>query len=199
MGNLFRKAEQCIQQISSNDVFVEIGSARGTGGSTHYFAELAKQVGTVLHSVDLDDRQYIFRDIPNVIGYQDSGSNWAKHVFPTLGKTIACLYLDNYDYNYWGDIDNNIIKNQKIEYLEKYNMVMSNQDCVVEHLKQMMALLPFMGKNSVVICDDTYLQNDCWIGKCGAVVPYLVANGFSITEVECLQGSSYGVLLTNVS
>lgn len=196
MGNLFRKAEQYIQPVQSNEVFVEIGTARGGEGSTHYFAELAHNRGTVLHSVDVDNREHIFRYIRNgVIGHCAPGSEWAKNIFPTLNKTIAFLYLDNYDYNYGINDTSTYIEDQKTEYLTKYNIELNNTDCEVEHLKQMIALLPYMSKNGIVICDDTYLFNDCWIGKCGAVVPYLLAHDFKIAEIEEISGSSYGVIL----
>jgi len=197
MGNLFRATENLIDSIEPTDVFVEIGSARGGEGSTHYFADLAQRRGTVLHSVDIDDRQHIFRYIPNVIGHRAPGSEWARDVFPGLGKTIACLYLDNYDYNYWIGNETQFVQDQKAEYLEKHNLVMTNQECVIEHLRQITHLLPYMSPNSVVICDDTYLYNDCWVGKCAAVVPYLMINGFRIVKIEHIEGSSYGVILTN--
>lgn len=198
MGNLFRRAEQYIKQIQPDDVFVEIGSARGNLGSTHYFAQLAHKHGTVLHSVDIDDRSQIFRYIPEgLVGHQAPGSEWARQTFPALNKKIALLYLDNYDYNYWVNDDCQMIQDQLIEYQTKYNITLNNTDCTVEHLKQMIYLLPYMSSNGVVICDDTLLYNDCWIGKCAAVVPYLLANGYQITEIEQIDGSSYGVILCN--
>ncbi len=211
MGNLFRRATNHMPPISSKDIIVEIGSAKGPGGSTHFFADLAMRHNTVLHSIDIDDRTHVFRDIPGVIGYQQAGSEWAKNICPSLNKNIAVLYLDNYDYNYWVDTDSDIadndgpvlqaaleaVRNQKNEYLQKHNFIMCNQDCVIEHLKQMIFLLPFMSKHSLVICDDTYLSNDCWAGKGAAVVPYLVINGYHIIETENIHGSSYGVMLTN--
>jgi hypothetical protein len=194
MGGLFRTAEHYFKTASPDDIIVEIGTTRGTDGSTQYFDQLAKQKGTMLHSVDIDDRQYIFQSLESTVGYCLAGSIWATTVLPTLNKKISLLYLDNYDYDYnigattWVD-------DQKIEYQTKYNINLNNQDCVIEHLKQIIALLPYLAEHSTVICDDTYLSNGCWIGKCGAVVPYLVANGFSIVNIDCTEGSSYGVAL----
>ena len=193
MGNLFRQAEQYIKQIQTDDVFVEIGSARGAQGSTHHFAQLAHSHGTVLHSVDIDDRSHIFQYIPEgVIGHQAPGSEWSKYTFPTLNKKIALLYLDNYDYNYWVGDNCQMIQDQLIEYQTKYNITLNNTDCTVEHLKQMINLLPYMSSDSVVICDDTFLYNDCWIGKCGPAVVYLLACGWEVAHLtlDC------GVILT---
>jgi hypothetical protein len=40
-------------------------------------------------------------------------------------------------------------------------------------------------------------MNDCWIGKCGPVVVYLLANGYKIITKEAggAAGHSYGVIL----
>jgi hypothetical protein len=64
---------------------------------------------------------------------------------------------------------------------------MSNQNCQVEHMKQMLALYPFMDQHSIIVCDDTYTYNDCWIGKSGPVVIFLLANGYTIqkTSTDC--------------
>jgi hypothetical protein len=42
--------------------------------------------------------------------------------------------------------------------------------------------LPYMADESLVICDDTPLveASDTYTGKCGAVVPYLLVNGYQI-------------------
>ena len=191
---MFRKAEVYIKDSSLNNVIVEIGTAHGPDSSTQIFNSIAQQKGTVVYTVDLDDRSEVCDPLTSTVRYQMDGSSWATDIFPTLNKQISLLYLDNYDYDYrvgrasWVD-------EQKKEYQEKYNINLNNLDCTVEHLKQMIALLPYMAEHSTVICDDTYLFNGCWIGKCGAVVPYLVANGFSIIEIERNEGSSYAVAL----
>ena len=87
------------------------------------------------------------------------------------------------------------IERQKAQYLNEFGLVMNNQNCQVAHLQQMMALYPYMNQNSIVVCDDTYLSNDCWIGKCGAAVVFLQANGYRIADIESQGGSSYGVIL----
>ena len=104
--------------------------------------------------------------------------------------------MDNFDYDW--DVARpsaNIVKQQQ-EYLELFGIEMNNLNCQVAHLQQMMALLPYMEQKSIVVCDDTYLSNDCWIGKCGAVVVYLVSNGYRIVDTENVGGHSYGVILS---
>jgi cephalosporin hydroxylase len=198
MGMTFKKAEQWLPTVKSDSVFVEIGSDRYEG-STTYFADLAVRNGTVLHTVDLlkDPQERVNRNgiVPGITWHQADGVEWSRTVYPTINKPISCLYLDNFDYNWNVTQHNPDIEKQKQEYMEQWGIVMNNQNCQVAHLQQMMALLPYMAEQSIVVCDDTYLSNDCWIGKCGAVVVFLQAHGYCIVDTENVGGYSYGVIL----
>jgi hypothetical protein len=195
----FKKTEQWLPLLEPDSVFVEIGSDRYEG-STTYFAELAVRKETVLHTVDLltEPQERINRNgiVPGIIWHQHEGLEWCREVFPKLGKRIGCLYLDNFDYNWDVTRPNSDILKQKQEYLEKFDIEMNNQNCQIAHLQQMMALLPHMDQSSLVVCDDTYLSNDCWIGKCGPVVIYLLSHGYRIVDTENAAGYSYGVILS---
>jgi hypothetical protein len=198
MGMTFKKSEQWLPAVIPGSVFVEIGSDRYEG-STTYFADLAVRNKSVLHTVDLlkEPQERINRDgiVPGIIWHQADGVIWSQTVYPTINKPIACLYLDNFDYN-WDVTQYDIhIEKQKHDYMEKWGIAMTNQNCQLVHLQQMIALLPYMADQSVVVCDDTYLSNDCWIGKCGAVVVFLQANGYRIVDIENGRGYSYGVVL----
>jgi hypothetical protein len=194
MGSMYQQAKN-ITNISSNDVFVEIGSASGSNGSTHFLNSVAKDLGTVLYSVDIDDRTNIFQYIPEVVGVQMSGSQWAQNVFPGYNSTIAVLYLDNFDWS-WKNWEFKLISaQQKNEYQTKFGLSLTNSNSQIEHLTQMIHLLPYMSTNGVVICDDTLMLPDgTWTGKCGPVVVYLQAMGWKIIEVENEPGS-FGVML----
>ena len=48
----------------------------------------------------------------------------------------------------------------------------------------MTSLLPYMANRSVVVCDDTYKFNDCYVGKCGAVIPLLYLHSYQIVEED---------------
>jgi hypothetical protein len=199
MGMTFKKTEQWLPAVEPGSVFVEIGSDRYEG-STTYFADLAVRNGTVLHTVDLlkepQERVNSNGVVPGIVWHQSDGVEWAQSTYSTINKPISCLYLDNFDYNWNVTRPNNDIERQKKEYMDNFGLVMNNQNCQVVHLQQMMALLPYMAERSVVVCDDTYLSNDCWIGKCGAVVIFLLANGYHIADIESGRGYSYGVILT---
>ena len=194
----FKKTEQWLPAAQPGSVFVEIGSDRYEG-STTYFADLAVRNGTVLHTVDLlaepKERINSVGVVPGIVWHQADGVEWSRSTYPVINKPILCLYLDNFDYNWNIKQLHPDIERQKKEYMDQFGLVMNNQNCQVIHLQQMMALLPYMAERSIVVCDDTYPSNDCWIGKCGAVVIFLLANGYHIVDIETGQGNSYGVIL----
>ena len=164
-------------------VFVEIGSDRFEG-STTILANLAKEHGTKLISVDLSDnaKNRLQHTTDNVEFVTQLGSDWAQN-FSTTGTDIAVLYLDNFDYMY--DIKeistHNGIKKQIAEYAEQ-GIVMNNVNCQTEHMKQLLALCGLFHQDTIVIFDDTYKLNDCWVGKCGPCVIYLLTLGYEILE-----------------
>lgn len=198
MGTIFQTAEKFLPPASVDCVFVEIGSDRYEGSTSH-FAKLAQNNQTVLHTVDITNDPQIRLErqgpVSGIVWHQGTGSEWAEKVFPAVGKKISCLYLDNFDYNWNVTVFDQNIHDQKMIYREHFGIVMNNQNCQVEHLKQMLALYPYMAQNSTIICDDTYQSNDCWIGKCGPVVIFLLVHGYRIVSTETVGGLSYGVIL----
>jgi hypothetical protein len=204
MGSIYKLSDQVLTKVNTlNDaVFVEIGSDRGEG-STKYFSTLAKKFHQTLITVDVD-KDVSFRLIPqiptdiynNIQFVTESGSSWAKDTFPTYNKKITCLYLDNFDYNW--DVQNSgptymieIIKEQQREYLSR-GIIMNNLNCQAEHLLQMISLISYMEDTSIIVCDDTYRFNDgCFLGKCGAVIPFLITQGYIISKEE-----NHGIILS---
>jgi hypothetical protein len=72
---------------------------------------------------------------------------------------------------------------------------MTNVNSQRAHLEQMIAALPNMAEQSVVVLDDTW-YNKWWghySGKGGAVVPYLLANGYTVLETE--EQPVYGTIM----
>jgi len=185
MGQLFRNTANHLHLTPTDrEVFVEIGSDLGEG-STYYFARLAAQHNKQLITVDIDAKE--FPNLTNVEVVTASGSEWAKG-FSEYNKEICCLYLDNFDYD-WDVCQRGTqqmilrVQEQKAEYLAR-GIVMNNLNCQSEHLAQMLALLPSMAKHSVVVCDDTHRFNDCYLGKCGAVIPLLYLHSYQIVEED---------------
>lgn len=193
MGAIFREAERYIHDLG-NSIILEIGSDRYEG-STEYFSNLAQQNGVAFHSVDIvDDAQRRFQHLP-VNWHIKSGSEWCRVELPQLGVEVGCVYLDNFDYNW--DVDyppQDWLLKQKSFYAQKVGVEMTNQNSQVEHLKQILAIYPYLSESAVVICDDTYTYNDCWIGKSGAVVIYLLANGFELVK-KIREPKDVGVIL----
>jgi hypothetical protein len=114
MGKIFEFAEEYLPKVNDNSVFVEIGSDHWEG-STNYFANLAMKHHTVLHTVDIDpDPQNRLKRLPSTVWHCQTGSTWVTDVFPTIDKKIACLYLDNFDYDWETTKSSDMIEEQKL-------------------------------------------------------------------------------------
>lgn len=172
-------------------LFVEIGSDRGEG-STAWLDALAAEHNTKLITVDISSkaRGHLESKLNNTEFVVQAGSDWADD-FYTSGQGIAVLYLDNFDYIWDINEVRPAIQIQMADYADR-GTPMTNQACQVEHLKQLMLLYPCLTSNAVVAFDDTYCYNDCWIGKCGPAVVYLLASGWEVVH----QTLDCGVILT---
>jgi hypothetical protein len=185
MGKIYQSIASYMPE-NPKGVFVEIGSERGEG-STISLNNLAAQYNTKLISVDInsDAKQTYANQLANTEFIVASGGKWARE-FSTSWTDIALLYLDNFDY-IW-DIDNvsPAIRIQMSEYAGQ-GIAMNNQNCQAEHMQQIIALRTCLSPDAVVVFDDTYCYNDCWIGKCGPAVVYLQAHGWSVVHqtIDC--------------
>ena len=184
MANFHKNAKPYIDDLNfnNNNIIVEIGSDRGEG-STSWFDQYAKNLNIDFYSVDVvDTASTELSHLSNTkFIITESGSKWAHHDLPNLGKKIKVLYLDNYD---WLSTMSNIQRHELLQ-VNEYKMRgvdMSNLDCQREHLHQMVGCLPYMDDESLIICDDTPYQSHSgiYIGKNGAVIPYLLSYGYKI-------------------
>ena len=78
----------------------------------------------------------------------------------------------------------------QVQWYQQRGLLMNNVNSQTAHITQMVNLLPHMASRCVVCVDDTYEYNGVFIGKGGAVVPYLLGQGFNI-----LAAQDYGVIL----
>lgn len=195
MGKLFQQVgKYCHGEFYANEVIVELGSDRYEG-STAYFADLAITHHSRLITVDIDSEAYP-RIIKTVSAEQlhklefccAEAVSWTQQ-FALKQKSIKILYLDNFDWDWEVDKPNEMIVKQKKWYRD-LGIDMNNLSCQASHLNQMINLLPNMATQSIVCIDDTYEYNGIYIGKGGAVVPYLILNGYSIIET-----GDYGLIL----
>jgi hypothetical protein len=185
MANFHLNSQPYLAQLSYNqdrDMILEIGSDQNEG-STEFFNALAGNWQVPFYTVDVVDvGQHKFTHLEN-INWQisESGSFWAKTTLPTLGKQIKVLYLDNYDWCNLGPFADETVT----RYAER-NVSWSNIGSQTEHIAQMINCLPHMAEQSMIICDDTPLvdHSGTYTGKCGAVVPLLLANGYHIVYSE---------------
>lgn len=184
MANFHRNSKSFIEQLNflNDDIIVEIGSERGEG-STEWFDTLAKHLGVTFYSVDVvETAKSNLQHLSNTnFITSSSGSYWAHADLPRLNSKIKVLYLDNYD---WLGPVNHLLPHelqQMKEYRER-GIEMSNLNCQREHLLQMVGCLPYMSEESLIICDDTPYQDHSgiYIGKNGAVIPYLLCYGYEI-------------------
>ena len=172
MANFHLNSQPYLAQLSydqERDMILEIGSDQNEG-STEFFNGLAVNWEIPFYTVDvIDEARHRFTHCDHIIWQvSEGGAVWTKTVLPTLSKQIKVLYLDNAD-------------NIKENYAQR-NVEWSNLGSQVEHLAQMINCMPYMAAESLVICDDTPLveASGTYSGKCGAVVPYLIANGYQI-------------------
>jgi hypothetical protein len=184
MGKLYQQVGRHLSGTFSGEVIVEIGSDRWEGSSA-YFADLANTHSMQFITVDLDPgagirlRKTVAPEhVPLVEFVLAEGTAWSKQY---SGPAIKALYLDNFDY-IW-DINNvsPAIQVQMQDYAGQ-GIAMNNQNCQAEHMRQIVALRTCLAPGAVVIFDDTYCYNDCWIGKCGPAVVYLQAYGWSVVH-----------------
>ena len=199
MGGIFKRAEQYLDQITPEDMgwFVEVGTSRnGDDGSTKTIAGWAAQRGRQLYTVDVDpdNIKFVLKfQIPNLKTWLGTGeqffATWSDH----LGK-ISFLYLDNFDWDWHPENTEPFVLEQQARY-QKLGLEMTNVNSQRAHLEQMIAALPLMSKRSIVVLDDTW-YNRWWghySGKGGAVVPFLLANGYRVLDTE--EQPVYGTIM----
>lgn len=192
MGQIFKHAEKYSGIIRQGTIFVEIGSDRWEG-STECLADLAQKHNTKLHTVDINTTAQQRITHSAIEWHVAIGSEWCKDYKKHIGQPIGLVYLDNFDYDWDTACLNPMIQQQKASYMQDHGIIMNNQNCQIEHMRQIIGLTPWLDKQCVVIFDDTYRYNDCWIGKSGPVVVYLLAMGFKITQAD---EHEFGVILT---
>lgn len=196
MGQIFRRAEQYLNQLSFGE-FVEIGTSRGgDDGSTQILAQWARNSNTNLITVDVDPDNCRFvknLNIPDCTIINQTGEQYLRTRAYSI-RPIVFLYLDNFDWDWHPDNTPDFIQQQQIRY-KSLGLDMNNVNSQAAHLNQMILALPHMAKQCLVVCDDTW-YNPWWghySGKSGAVVPFLISNGFQVLYTE--EQPVYGTIL----
>jgi hypothetical protein len=195
VGRFFLNAEQYLDQLDPGE-FVEIGSSRNGGdGSTRIISEWAGRYGSRLYTVDMDpDQAELVRsqNLTNVSVYQQLGEEFLAS---WTGDDISFIYLDNFDWDWRPQDSPDFVLEQQVRY-QNLGLTMNNVNSQSAHLAQMVLALPYMSTNSIVVCDDTWYDPvwGVYLGKSGAVVPYLLNYGYQIRETAAHP--EYGTILT---
>jgi hypothetical protein len=120
-----------------------------------------------------------------------------KFVQDNPGKKFSLVYLDNFDWDYWvGGQEESFVPAQKQHYRDYMGTEMTNINSQKTHLLQAMRLMPLMTENSIIVCDDTwYHPNEgVFIGKCSAVIPYLLLQGYEVLNSQGYRQNSGAIL-----
>jgi hypothetical protein len=199
MGQIYQRAKKYLDQFDPEYIgqFVEIGSSRnGDDGSTKIIASWAAHFNKDIWTVDIDPVNCEFvqeLNIPNLEIVNQSGEQFLRE-FPGHITYISFLYLDNFDWDWHPENSEQFVLEQQNRY-QKLGLEMNNINSQRAHLEQMIAALPYMAEQSLVVLDDTW-YNKWWghySGKGGAVVPYLLANGYKILDTE--EQPVYGTIM----
>lgn len=216
MGTYYKQVEQYLDQIDPG-AWIEIGVDRGEG-STKFFADLAKTKATKFYGVDADENQ--IRRARAVLSFQGQISLGADgrfyavegslpdhvellHAFgeqflaDLTPQPVSLVYLDNFDWDYWvGGEEESFVPAQKQHYREYMGTEMTNINSQKAHLAQAMLLMPMMTDNSIIVCDDTWYhpREGVFIGKCSAVIPYLMLNGYELLHSQGYRQNSGAIL-----
>jgi hypothetical protein len=199
LGKFFLQAEKYLDQLDAKSVgqFIEIGTSRdGDNSSTQVIAKWANRFDQHLYTVDIDIENISFvtnYNISNLKTFHGSGENFLHNFAAHLGL-ISFLYLDNFDWDWHPENSEQFVIEQRLRY-SQLGLEMNNLNSQRAHLEQMTAALPYMAEQSIVVLDDTW-YNKWWghySGKGGAVVPYLLNNGYQILETE--EYPVYGTIM----
>lgn len=198
MGTYYKNVEKFLDKIDNND-WIEIGADRGEG-STPWLAELASKAGVNFYCVDVDPKQISISRAnlavhnlltPKVHLHTSKGEDFLR----TKGanKTYSLVYLDNFDWDYWlGEQEEAFVPAVKKQYIDLLGTEMLNINSQVTHLWQAMLLMPMMSANSIFVCDDTWFEprQGVFIGKCSAVIPFLIMHGYHMLHTDGYRQNS---------
>lgn len=216
MGTYYKNVEPYLDKIDTG-AWIEIGVDRGEG-STKFFADLAKTKATKFYGVDADENQITnARAVLASQGIVNLGLDGTvslaqgplpdhielvhafgeKFLSELTPQPVSLVYLDNFDWDYWvGRQEESFVPAQKQHYRDYMGTEMTNINSQTTHLAQAMLLMPMMAENSIIVCDDTWYhpEEGVFIGKCSAVIPYLLLNGYKVLHAAGYRQNSGAIL-----
>lgn len=221
MGTYYKRVEQFMDAVDPSGAWLEIGLDRGEG-STRFFSDHARARGRLFYGVDADHnqvenaRQGLSATGQAILdangGIQMQVTDLPDHIklFHAKGEEFlvdqqqrepdqkfSLVYLDNFDWDYWCNRqEEKWVARQKQHYRDYMKTEMTNIHSQMTHLCQAIRLLPLMTERSIIVCDDTWYHPDegVFIGKCSAVIPYILLNGYRILNNEGYRQNSGAIL-----
>lgn len=195
---LFDSIERFNTEIGTNNLFLEIGSDRGSN-SSYFLFNLAKESGNDFITVDVDP---VYLN-PTIKSFTMKGENFITDVLPTLKEKVSLVYMDGFDWTSRptdvragtaGPDSYNLIA----EYAKKHE-VLNNVNSAVTHTKQILALLPHLASKCAIMFCDTWFNYtlDTFEGKGAGGIYILLSSGFEI--ISASSKSPYILLARGMS
>lgn len=225
MGTYYKRTEKFMDRIDPAGDWLEIGLDRGEG-STKFFSDNAQKRGVKFFGVDADHNQVANANTglsrTGQATIDQSGSvavemgQLPAHVnlvhargedfLGDIAKSnpaqrFSLAYLDNFDWDYWlGGPEEQWVERYKQHYRDYMKIEMTNMNSQITHLWQAIRLLPLMTERSIIVCDDTWYHSNegVFIGKCSAVIPYLLLNGYKIVDSKGYRQNSGAILARGI-
>jgi hypothetical protein len=181
----FQLFDQVQSQLGSGNLFVEIGTARGSG-STPYFYNYSANTGNDFVTVDI----YPIALPPAIKRATMSGETWVRAQLPNLNKQISLAFLDGFDWT----IDPVAVRNgtagsdvyNLIKQYASSGLVLNNLNSSMSHMIQVLGMLPYFASKAAIMFTDTWFnyQLDTFEGKGAGAIYLLLAEGFQIISAS---------------
>ena len=169
---------------------MEVGCSREIiegQNSTVQILALSKELDLPFVGIDLDHAniEALERD------YREFNATWitgkGEEVLRFWNKPIAAIYLDAYDF--WHASHSEF---REKSYLENYGSGINDAECHNMHLEAARHCSRLIPQGGLIGLDDTWVENDRWVGKGALALPWLVAQGW-----ELLSTANRGTVLIN--
>jgi len=190
MGQTYKRIKDYVLEVNDQDgAVVEIGSSRpGDDQSSPYLRDLAKEIGKIFYTCDIDPAQATELLQQGINAHCYKGEDFLR----SFAGKISIAYLDNFDWN-WHPMNTEAwTKDQMVQYKEKFGLEMNNVNSQMTHLGQTILIEQLSTEKSIICFDDTWYDRgwDIYNGKGGASVPYLLSKGYKVLHTE-----EYGTIL----
>ena len=187
MGIQFKQVEPYLSKIDPG-AWVETGADRGEG-STGWLIEQWKLYGAdKFYCIDMN-KEVLDKSIAKH-AHEDNVEFRLGPAEKILQENpipnVALAYLDSFDWDFWtdGTPEEGFVAPIRETYQKHMNVEMNNLNSQICHVAQGFHLLQNMLDNSLVVCDDTWLEpkEGIFIGKCSALIPLLLCSRYHIIK-----------------